>query len=202
VDAFEASMAQVWSDDDEEGAQPGEEDHVESKAEPRAVVTAARNASLPSSAQGQGGSRILSGGRKRKAPIKPLRSKLAELLVEGKRGYKAVTRHLMGLSPPQVDLELQALCLGDFDEEGLELLGAAMRYLASELRGGRNFEAVQAYLSRFLEVHSPVVAGAAGLRADLQALRDAQERANRQVKDLVQHNLCLLGFFCNMREGV
>ncbi len=84
----------------------------------------------------------------------------------------------------------------------MALVALGLRYLTSVLRSRRNFELVQAYLARFLRIYSPLLledAVAAALRADVQALREAQAEANREMKELVQHNLCLLSFFSNLK---
>lgn len=106
----------------------------------------------------------------------------------------------MSLGPPQVDLEMQALCLGNFDEDGLELLRLCAGYLTRTLTSRRYFEVIQAYLSRFLQIYAPVLMEAgSSVRGEVEALRQAQVQVNRQMKGLVQHNLCLLGFFSNLK---
>lgn len=204
-EALFAGMAQAWSDDDDDdegtdGEQGGGAKPQQQKPT-KGIVSSALNADvLPT------GSRILK--RKDAAGQKgrPTRSKLAALLQAGAAGGKAedetVTRHLASLGPPQVDLEMQVLCLGSFDEEGLALVALGLRYLARMLRSRRHFEVVQAYLARFLRIYSPLLLEApvaAALRGDVQALREAQAEANRDMKELVQHSLCLVSFFSNLK---
>jgi U3 small nucleolar RNA-associated protein 21 len=186
VDAGEGEddgpMGQVWSDDDDDddGVHGGE------------VMTSALNAAvLP-----EGGSRILK--HKRGSMAKPARSQLARDLMDDKPDYAKITARLMRLSPPQIDLEMQALCLGPVDDEGVEILGAAMRWLQHEMAARRNFEVVQAYLNRFLKVYSPVLSEVSHLRPLVRALATAQRGAHQEVKGLLQHNMCLLGFFANL----
>lgn len=82
----------------------------------------------------------------------------------------------------------------------MELLKAAARYLTRQLASRRHFEVMQAYLSRFLKIYAPLLLEAGPVvRVELDRLREAQRQANRQMKELVQHNLCLLGFFANLK---
>lgn len=198
-----SDMAQAWSDDDEDenedGGEGGKEGGATTKYQAQTVSSALNSGMLPT------GSRILKQGRKEEGRGKPTRSRFGTLLLQaqeegGEEGDDAVTRHLMSLGPPQVDLEMQALCLGLFDEDGVELLRAAARYLTRQLASRRHFEVMQAYLSRFLKIYAPLLleAGSA-VRVELDGLREAQRQANRQMKELVQHNLCLLGFFANLK---
>ncbi|CAN0443859.1 unnamed protein product [Discosporangium mesarthrocarpum] len=42
--------------------------------------------------------------------------------------------YLKTLAPPAVDTEMSQLCQGEFDEEGVRLLGVAVKFLLEELR--------------------------------------------------------------------
>lgn len=194
-------MAQAWSDEDDnkDGGEEGEDGGASTKYQANTVSSALNAGVLPA------GSRILNQGIKDEGRGKPTRSRFGTLLLRaeeegGVEGDDVVTRHLMSLGPPQVDLEMQALCLGIFDDDGMELLKAVVRYLTRQLASRRHFEVMQAYLSRFLKIYAPLLleAGAA-VRVELDGLREAQRKANRQMKELVQHNLCLLGFFANLK---
>ncbi len=194
-------MAQAWSDEDdnEDGREEGEEGRPSTNYQAKTVSSALNAGVLPA------GSRILKQGRKDEGRGKPTRSRLGTLLLRaeeegGVEGDDAVTRHLMSLGPPQVDLEMQALCLGMFDDDGMDLLRAVASYLTRQLASRRHFEVIQAYLSRFLKIYAPLLLEAgAVVRVELDGLREAQRKANRQMKELVQHNLCLLGFFANLK---
>lgn len=197
ADAVDTSdMAQAWSDDDDKS-----DDEKQSKGlshQGRAVSAALNAGALPA------GSRILKRGKKGASRGAPVRSRLGALLLDSQTGIQeqdnAVTQHLMSLGPPQVDVEMQALCMGNFDEDGMELLRLTASYLTRQLASRRHFEAMQAYLSRFLQIYAPTLLEAgSSMRKVLGSLRDAQKEANEQMKDLVQHNLCLLGFFVNLK---
>ena len=198
-------MAQAWSDDDDEDEEKEEEADAAAGGAKRKhpathTVSSALNADvLPM------GSRILKQRKGKEDRGKPARSKLAALLLQtdgqDEKTDDAVTRHLMTLGPPQVDLEMQALCLGLFDDDGVELLKRCAGYLTRQLVSRRHFEVMQAYLSRFLHIYSTMLLEAGPeVRAEVQALREAQTQANHQMKELVQHNLCLLGFFANLKQ--
>lgn len=68
-----------------------------------------------------------------------------------------MTEHLLSLAPPQIDLEMQALCLGEGDEEGVGVVRRGLRYFKMEVRRRRHFEAMQSYLHRFLHLYSPLI---------------------------------------------
>ena len=42
--------------------------------------------------------------------------------------------YLKKLPPPMVDVDVSLLCQGDWDEEGVHLVGLAMQFLLEELR--------------------------------------------------------------------
>lgn len=174
---------------------------VKKKSAGPGVVAAALNTSQKPT----GGSRILSSGKGKgkkgqRVVAKPSRSRLAQLLMapSHEEEGEAVTEHLLSLSPPQVDLEMQALCLGQEDDDGVQVLARALRYFRGEVRRRRHFEAMQSYLHRFLHIYGPLLLQLPALRQEVTALKEAQAEANRQVKELIQHNACLLGYLTNL----
>lgn len=198
-------MAQAWSDDDDDGEEREEEVDAAAGGAKRKHPAAHTVSSVLNADVLPAGSRILKQRRGKEDRGKPARSKLAALLLQtdgqDEETDDAVTRHLMNLGPPQVDLEMQALCLGLFDDDGVDLLKRCAGYLTRQLVSRRHFEVMQAYLSRFLQIYSTMLLEAGPkVRAEVQALREAQTQANRQMKELVQHNLCLLGFFANLKQ--
>lgn len=48
--------------------------------------------------------------------------------------FDAVLRYLKALAPPMVDVDMSLLCQGDWDEEGVHLVGLAVQFLLEELR--------------------------------------------------------------------
>ena len=109
--------------------------------------------------------------KRRKVTI--YRSKLASLLEEcsengkanNRRGnYKAsfapVTEYVGTLGPSAIDVSLSTLCNGMHDlEEGLPLLILASKWLIQACQSRERFDAVNAYLHRFLYLHSSILSG-------------------------------------------
>ena len=56
---------------------------------------------------------------------------------------------------------------------------------------------VQAYLHRFLTVHSDVISEHESLAHVAEGLAATQASANRHLRGLLQKNLCLIKFFTN-----
>lgn len=51
-----------------------------------------------------------------------------------KRKFDAVLGYLKTLAPPMVDVDMSLLCQGDWDEEGVHIVGLAVQFLLEELR--------------------------------------------------------------------
>lgn len=136
-------------------------------------------------------------GKKRKK-IKHHRSRLANMLLDcsdrasldkGRR-FQEVTDHIATLGPSAIDVSLSSLCTGMHDlEEGLPLLRLACLWLIESCESRERYEAVNAYLHRFLHIHGPVIAGiedSPGEAADdkEQALStQEQEAMHRQIEE-------------------
>eukprot|EP00535_Pseudo-nitzschia_heimii_P001212 CAMPEP_0197176668 /NCGR_PEP_ID=MMETSP1423-20130617/2513_1 /TAXON_ID=476441 /ORGANISM="Pseudo-nitzschia heimii, Strain UNC1101" /LENGTH=1093 /DNA_ID=CAMNT_0042626067 /DNA_START=249 /DNA_END=3530 /DNA_ORIENTATION=- len=113
--------------------------------------------------------------KRRKVSI--YRSKLATLLEEcsqasGKDNYDddegddtknifaQVTDYVGTLGPSAIDVSLSTLCNGMHDlEEGLPLLILASRWLIEACKSRERFDAVNAYLHRFLYLHANILSG-------------------------------------------
>ncbi|CAM9977228.1 unnamed protein product, partial [Hapterophycus canaliculatus] len=124
---------------------------------------------------------------------------------EGRQGrekcrFSGVMTYLKTLAPPSVDVEMSLLCQGDWDEDGVRLVGLAIEFLLEELRSKRSFEVVQAYLHRFLKHYADLIMITPDLREASKALRDEQEESSNRVKQLLQHSLCLVGFLSNLQS--
>jgi U3 small nucleolar RNA-associated protein 21 len=155
-----------------------------------------------------------------------VRSYLASLLKECKEKataaeglkYQQVSEYLATLGPSAIDVTLSSLCNGMHDlEEGLPLLLLAADWLAEACRSRERFEAVNAYLHRFLFLHSFVFAGIKdGLNTDssvddasprrnvdqmlaaISQLKLAQQSASDELRAKMDHTLCLLRHFSRM----
>ena len=169
-------------------------------------------------------------GRKKRPKVTRHRSVLAAILdkIADHSGdtnskYEAATDHVAKLGPSAIDLELSSLCAGMHDlEEGLPLLGKACDWLLECCQRRERFEAVNAYLHRFLYLHASVIAGikddsfgaelsgvdeASGesvkssrmkLLEQIALLRKAQHDADEILRDKMQHSLCLLRHLTRM----
>lgn len=165
------------------------------------------------------------------------RSHLAALLEEcyklpatgdGNR-FQAVTNHVATLGPSAIDVSLSTLCSGTHDlEEGLPLLHKASLWLLETCQSRQRYEAVNAYLHRFLYLHANILAGIdsdtkqqqveeeteltgeereandrlhaqrKGLLETVSLLKEAQEEASNALRGKMQHTLCLLRHFSRM----
>jgi len=85
--------------------------------------------------------------------------------------YSDVTSYLSKMGPSSIDVEISSLCYGIHDlEEGLPLLHLASKWLLEACGSRTSFEAVNAYLHRFLHVHGDVIT-----RMDLVLDKDEAE---------------------------
>lgn len=170
-------------------------------------------------------------GRKKRPKVTRYRSELASILTECSKMpavpshavYQAATDHVGGIGPSAIDVELSSLCAGMHDlEEGLPLLEAACNWLLECCERRERFEAVNAYLHRFLYLHSAVIAGIkddsfrletttddhetqkaieesrASLLEGIARLRKAQNDVDERLRDKMQHSLCLLRHLTRM----
>ena len=161
------------------------------------------------------------------------RSHLAALLVdcyrrpEGHSRFQAVTDHVATLGPSAIDVSLSTLCSGAHDlDEGLPLLHTASLWLLEACQSRERYEAVNAYLHRYLYLHASVLAGIDSdssqpsediemteeeianklrleeLRKELLEttvlLKKAQQSASDALREKMQSNLCLLKHFSRM----
>ncbi|KLT38876.1 putative WD-repeat protein [Cutaneotrichosporon oleaginosum] len=101
--------------------------------------------------------------------------------------YTAFFEYMKALSPSAVDLEIRSLV-------SLDHLGAFMAALLGRLRSHRDFEAVQAFLAVFLNVHGDVLIANAELRGTLERLDAAQKKEGARLAELLSYSLGTLSF--------
>jgi U3 small nucleolar RNA-associated protein 21 len=205
----EDEWAAAWSDDDDGNDKDTKMVEVNDKKR----IAASVDAAAPKS--------------KKRRVVTHHRSHLASLLQqchdENNGAYQSVTDHMATLGPSAIDISLSTLCNGMHDlHQGLPLLHKATQWLLQACESRERYEAIQAYLHRFLHLHAAVVAGIQEEEArhkpppsDDDAEKEvaiAQERTQlletiaklRQVqagdglKDKMQHSLCLLRHFLRM----
>lgn len=155
------------------------------------------------------------------------RSHLAALLRQcfekTPRSFQEVTEHIVTLGPSAIDVSLSTLCTGMHDlEGGLPLLHMAALWLVETCQSRQRFEAVNAYMARFLYLHSNVIAGIDDsikgstdgndggdlapdivrerqeLLATIHELKNVQDNASGTLREKTQHTLCLLRYFSRM----
>jgi U3 small nucleolar RNA-associated protein 21 len=216
----EEEWAAAWSDEDDGKAGEEEEEAVTEKRPADTQETAEVSAASAA---------IASKPKKRK--LTHHRSHLAALLDEsfvrpqGQGRFQAVTDHVATLGPSAIDVSLSTLCNGMHDlEDGLPLLHKASLWLLEACQSGQRYEAVNAYLHRFLYLHATVLAGIedsmpiidqelseeeqeakrvqSSQRRDLletiSELKRAQRAASDGLREKMQQSLCLLRHFSRM----
>ena len=131
------------------------------------------------------------------------RSKLASLLEEcsqnsraknrrgSKNSFAPVTEYVGTLGPSAIDVSLSTLCNGMHDlEEGLPLLILASKWLIQACQSRERFDAVNAYLHRFLYLHANILSGiddstGNGMGADEEENEEQKQREMQQRNELV-----------------
>jgi U3 small nucleolar RNA-associated protein 21 len=165
---------------------------------------------------------------KKRRKVTHHRSHLASLLQDcskdedGDTPYHAVTDYVASLGPSAIDIAFSTLCNGMHDlEDGLPLLLLTCKWLLEACQSRERFEAVNAYLHRFLGVHTLIITGieenldrernkdTANLSAEdiklrweliesVSRLREAQKRATEALAGKMEHSLCLLRHLSRM----
>jgi U3 small nucleolar RNA-associated protein 21 len=217
----------VWSDDDDVNignklAKP----EVETAVNVAATIPSARTIAAEADKRRLSIDDRNASLKKRK--VKHYRSHLVALLKEchgnkshfnSQTQFQAVTDHLATMGPSAIDVSLLTLCHGFHDlEEGLPLLNMAALWLCESCQTRERFEAVNAYLHRFLHLHARVIAGMEeNLTAPNEVMEDAQKREQRRqlldsisrlrqvqraasdtLRTKMQQTLCLLRHFARM----
>lgn len=95
--------------------------------------------------------------------------------------------YMKKLSPASIDLELRSLV-------SLEDLQAFLNALTGRLASHRDFEAVQAFLKVFTNIHAEVIVENPELVESLRQLSDTHKEESSRVLELVACSLGTLGF--------
>ena len=120
---------------------------------------------------------------------------LEELVTGPVVAHSKLLDYLKTLPPPALDLELRALCTGPEDHEGLFLLMRMLVWLLQRLKKGSDFEVLEAYLHRTLEVYADVIIQSKELLPVARRVGDVHRENASKLRDLVQSNVCLLKMF-------
>jgi U3 small nucleolar RNA-associated protein 21 len=137
--------------------------------------------------------------------------------------YSEITYYLAKMGPSSIDVEISSLCYGIHDlEEGLPLLHIASMWLLEACESHQSFEAVNAYLHRFLHVHGNVITRMDSVLQDghdsseeqdvddpqrlklkvfvqtIKQLQMKQKEASNRLQGKMQHTTCLLRHLSRM----
>eukprot|EP00526_Cylindrotheca_closterium_P003753 CAMPEP_0113637462 /NCGR_PEP_ID=MMETSP0017_2-20120614/19611_1 /TAXON_ID=2856 /ORGANISM="Cylindrotheca closterium" /LENGTH=1242 /DNA_ID=CAMNT_0000548495 /DNA_START=42 /DNA_END=3767 /DNA_ORIENTATION=+ /assembly_acc=CAM_ASM_000147 len=143
----------------------------------------------------------------KKPKVTHYRSHLAELLercgsqkpIAG-RLFQAVTDHIATLGPSSIDVSFNSLCSGMHDlEGGLPLLILACRWLLEACKSRERFEAVNAYLHRFLHLHSNTLAGIDDFPDDSK--EGSPEQQEKEADELRQQRQEALKYIALLRKA-
>ena len=105
---------------------------------------------------------------------------------------------MKSLSPSSVEIELRSLCLHGEDIDGILYLRGIMNTFATHLLKGINFEAIQAYLHRFLTIYSDMIINIKDCSDDLAKLTAAHEQSCVRFGSMLSKNVCLLKLFSKL----
>lgn len=99
--------------------------------------------------------------------------------------FMAVTEYVGALGPSAIDVSLSSLCNGMHDlEDGLPLLILAARWLIEACQSRESFDAVNAYLHRFLYLHGNILSG---INEESDIFKeDSDEPASPTAEDMEQ----------------
>ena len=127
----------------------------------------------------------------KKRKVTHYRSKLASILETCRDTvtfplYQAATDHIASLGPSAIDIELSSLCNGTHDlDDGLPLLHLAALWLTECCETRERFEVVNAYLHRFLHLHSSILIEVEqSLQNDSTQIKSASEAADEESSEL------------------
>jgi U3 small nucleolar RNA-associated protein 21 len=159
----------------------------------------------------------------KKSKVRHFRSDLASLLERCSKlnDFQEVTEYLATMGPSSIDVAFSTLCNGMHDlEDGLEYLFLCAKWLLQASKSRQSFEAINAYMHRFLHIHASTIAGVDTFTFDrnlgdseeasnqmetkemfleiLHELKASQKLASETLRCKMQETLCLLRHFSRM----
>ena len=182
-----ATTAEEANDDEEWNAAWSDEGEDQNEQTEEASLGAKRG--LPS---GESESNDIPSKKQKTTRISHYRSNLATLLSEcaqkrsepGTRKFQDVTDHIATLGPSAIDVSFSTLCSGAHDlEDGLPLLHFACLWLLEACESRERFDAVNAYLHRFLYIHSAVLAGIENNFSGRKSQEEMDEETDEEAKN-------------------
>lgn len=156
----------VWSDDDDE-----QDSNENGQGKVPGGLPPLGEEGKKQTRHGDGNETSAAAPLAKKRKVSLYRSELATLLQQclelnnydtnsdGRGRFQRVTEYIGGLGPSAIDVSLGTLCNGTHDlEEGIPLLILATKWLIEACKSRERFDAVNAYLHRFLYLHSNILA--------------------------------------------
>jgi len=118
--------------------------------------------------------------------------------------FGSVTKYIGTLGPSAIDVAFGSLCNGSHDfDEGLHLLHLAAMWLLEAYNSKQNYDAVNAYLHRFLHIHSSTFFG---IDEDINEninfidkVHEAQTQEHLEKKARLNQRKILLETICELR---
>ncbi len=191
----------VWSDDDDE-EKKGMDIEMESDGLPPGMGEPKRSRQEKEEEEEEPVS------KRRKVSI--YRSKLATLLEEcaktgNKNGFSPVTEYIGTLGPSAIDVSLSTLCNGMHDlQDGLPLLILASKWLIQACQSRERFDAVNAYLHRFLYLHANILSGideTLGNGMEASPEKDEEEQKEQELQQREELIACIAQLKKVQKEG-
>jgi len=109
-----------------------------------------------------------------------------------------ILQFLMTLSPSAVDVEIQSLCLHSEDSEGILYIRAMINMFVNELETRNNFQVLEAYLNRFLCIHSDVLIEKMEGLSDVFKLNSIHSLVSNKFRHILERNVCILKIFAKL----
>lgn len=122
-------------------------------------------------------------------------SRLVQFMLDHSNGFTELKR----MSPADIDIELRMLCLSETNGEGLRQLSLLFRRCKLFVSQTDDFEIVQAFLHRLLQLHGGKIMRLRSLHADIEEVRDGVQDVGVLLRDLVQIALCLTKTYLGIR---
>jgi len=185
----------VWSDDDDDEKKGMDNDILPAGLPPRDGETKRSRAERESKDE-------VPTSKRRKVSI--YRSQLASLLQEcsekvkrnnhhdenNKNIFTPVTEYVGTLGPSAIDVSLSTLCNGMHDlEDGLPFLILASRWLIEACQSRERFDAVNAYLHRFLYLHANILSGITELSSnDKDSSEESASATSEEMEQKLREN--------------